>query len=408
MFKGPKAFICKRISPNEEHRCNIELPLNAAVMPEGNQSTRMLEQFAEMGRWDRLLDMGKEVLAHDPENERVHQLVGLAALNEGELKLARRHIEFATGANPDDPFPHYLQGKLCEKENRPLFAKKHFLDALMLDPLDPGYFVAYGWNCLQRGDFRSGYNAALEARKIDPENADAASLLTTAESELETGTLGDGKAQIDAYESILALDPEDDTLHFQIGRTWLYEENDVDAAEPRLRQALRMDPGNKVYQKAMLEVVRRRDPVLKILHSPWRFITRTYRELDRLGANTDWKLIIKVPVAFFKLFGAMILLPFWALFFAPPAVFYEWKRKDAMLIDASIDPSTIERADQKFSPRAIGIAVIALLMVGVLASTVWWLFSVPGFRDQIGDILGGLMILLIVGGATWSAKRQNK
>ncbi|MEM0896619.1 MAG: hypothetical protein AAGJ79_07005 [Verrucomicrobiota bacterium] len=377
-------------------------------MPEGNQSTRVLEQFAEMDRWDRLLEMGREALAHDPENERIHQLVGLAALNEGELKLARRHIEFAAGADPEDPFPHYLQGVLCEKENRPLFAKKHFLDALMLDPLDPGYFVAYGWNCLRHGDFRSGYEAALEARKIDPENAEAASLLATAESKLETGTLGDGKAQIEAYESILAQDPEDHTLHFQVGYTWLYEEDDVEAAEPRLRQALRMDPGNRTYQKAMLEVVRRRDPVLKILFAPWRFMTRNYREFDRLGANLDWRLLLRTPVMFLKLFAAMVVLPFWALLFAPPALFYEWRRKDEMLLEASIDPAMVGAPGPRFRWSTVGVSLVSLLMVGAIAGLAWWLFSLPGFRNHVGNILGGLMILLIIGGAIWSAKQQNK
>jgi len=112
-------------------------------------------------------------------------------------------------------------------------------------------------------------------RALDPEHAGCLNLRAMAEVKLGR------KAQAAAtIEAALARDPENAGTHANRGWTYL-EESDPGRALEHFREALRLDPENEWAREGMVEA-------LKARHGVYRLVLRCFLWMQKLGESARW------------------------------------------------------------------------------------------------------------------------
>ncbi len=370
----------------------------------------MLRNLIDSGDWTRALGVSGQILAHEPEDAWAHRMHALSALNLDRHKLARKHIEFAIANEPDHPFPHYLMGMLFEKENRSLYAKKHFLKSIELDPENADYWCQYGFNCAIRGDFISAREAAKKALELEPESHQPEQLLALVNAHDHHGeesTKFDAYEQIEAYEKVLELDPEDDVTIHQIGLVYLEDLEDADNAERHFRRALFLDPTEGEYRRSLFKAIRRKDPVLRVLWWPWRLFQKGLKGLER-GVRDGSPLFWMLPLALLAGPAVLVIFMLWAVFLLAPAVVYEYLAMRELRNKAgeiTIDDRGIAAV---YSLPFFARFVLFLVLFVAFVSSAWWALTNPDFKEHIGDVIGALFLVFLIAGFWFSAKNPYK
>ncbi|NNE93339.1 MAG: hypothetical protein HKN23_16975 [Verrucomicrobiales bacterium] len=367
---------------------------------------RMFQHLAESEQWDRLLELGPQILAQDPENFYVHATLAQAALQtDDDLNRARLHAKAALASEPEEPFAHLVTARVHRKANRMLDAKRSLLDALKFDPEDSGLWHEFGWNCYERGDYITAREAVKQARSLAPNDASIENLATVVASVAPDQDRLDAFDQIEALEETLRLDPENESVMHNIGQVYLQELDDAKNAEEWFRRAAAIDPTSRMIQKGLIAAIRRRDPVLRVLNFPKHLGLRVFRTGQRWIAKKMWLILVLLPLLPFVAALLMVAATFWAVFLAAPAKLYEWLTITEVLKKAG-GVTGYRRGIHRlpFWVRFFGFLAIFPLFLWA----VWWFCTAPEAKVYHDALIGGSMILGFAIGIWWSAKRQNK
>ncbi len=372
----------------------------------GDQHQRMFNHLVEAGQWERVLDLGPQLLAIDPEAWYVHAMMTQAALEaDDDLKRARLHGKATLRIEPEESLSHLLMARIHRKANRMLDAKRSLLEALKFEPEDADLWQEFGWNCYQRGDFITAREAVKQARAFKPNDASIESLATAVESAANDASRLDAYDQIEGYEKALRHDPEDAYVMHNIGQVYLHELDDGKMAEEWFRKAAQLEPSNSHFRQGLVSAIRRRDPVLRVLNFPWNWSRRIFRKAEQWQAKKMWLIVCLLPLA--PLLGTILIvaLSVWAVFLYGPAKLYEWLTvTEAMKKAGGI--SGYSRGIHRL-PFVLRL-LIFLAIVPVFVTSLWWFFTDPSAKKYHDVIIGGGMIIGMAAGIWWSAKRQNK
>jgi tetratricopeptide (TPR) repeat protein len=180
----------------------------------------------------------REALRLDPTNDNAHVNLGVALGKEGDqdgeiaeyraaIRLdpknddARLKLGLALGDKGD------LDGEIAE-----------YRDTLRLNPRNENAHFFLGGAFAKRGDWDGAIGEYHQAVRLNPENEDARLQLGAA-----LGQKGDLDGEIAKYREALRLKPNDEDAHIVLGAA-LAEKGDGDSAIAEFREALRLNPNN--------------------------------------------------------------------------------------------------------------------------------------------------------------------
>lgn len=202
----------------------------------------------------------RQALIFDPRNQIAQQLIG--SLGKAKIEFERdRHINAGVDLQ---------QRKLYDQ------AIAEYKIALSRDPRNATTLVNIGSAYQQKEDYQSAIQFYQNALAIEPSNqaatqglkackeaATAKMLKETTEAAAQAFKVGQFDQALARYKQLLASDPKDAALHFNVGAT-LQAMKRLDEAISSYRQAITLDPKNKDYQSALQKAMQdKADPIIE-------------------------------------------------------------------------------------------------------------------------------------------------
>jgi tetratricopeptide (TPR) repeat protein len=188
-----------------------------------------------------------------------HAMLALCLSAQEKSEPALAEAKAAVGAAPAMPFAHYALARVFFHMDRYAEAERALDEAIRLDPDEADHFSLRSNIRLQRSDWAGALEAADEALRHDPTHATAANLRGMALVKL--GRKREAEATL---KDILAQDPENALSHANQGWTQL-ERNDPAKAQVHFREALRIDPTLDWARAGMVEALKARNPIYRVL-----------------------------------------------------------------------------------------------------------------------------------------------
>jgi len=113
-----------------------------------NARSTILYSLAQDQYKSRDFDKCKETLAKSlamtPDSPQLHSLSAKVAIEQGQLELAERELEFSRKLSPGDPEPYYLSGVIYQRWQKPQLALQFYRQAAERAPAELPYLLAQG------------------------------------------------------------------------------------------------------------------------------------------------------------------------------------------------------------------------------------------------------------------------
>ena len=177
------------------------------------------------------------------------------------LAMALALMPAALAAAPVENAPYeFVLAKLLAAEGNWQEAVNRFDKAIALAPEDPYLRLDYAGFLLQIGRRGKALEQAGEARRLDPENAEALAVFARAQLAVADGDPAAMGRALEAYEELRRLRPDHLQGLIALGRMYLGGGRTEEAAEV-FRQALLVRPGNSWLLSLLVEAQLRSDQV---------------------------------------------------------------------------------------------------------------------------------------------------
>lgn len=218
-------------------------------------------------------------IAENPGNGTAHALDALCLKDLERTKEALSAAERAIAADPELPLAHYSLAAARFSDENYRGAEAATLEALRLDPFEPTFHAMLARTRMSRRQWEGALEAAENGLEIDAEDTDCINLRAMALIQLNRH---DQAAS--AIEYAMASDPEDALTH--ANRGWhLVDLGEYDQAMDHFRQALRLDPMHEWARRGVVELIKARNPI-------YRVMLRYFLWSAKLQSRTGWLLII--------------------------------------------------------------------------------------------------------------------
>lgn len=240
------------------------------------QRAMILHQQGRYGDAEREL---RQALASDPSNAEMHAMLALCLTELERLPEATAEAQQAVGLAPDLPFAHYALANVMVERNRFDEALAAINEALALNAHNPSYYALLAAIRFNMRQWPAALEAADRGLAIDPEHERCVNLRAMALVKL--GRRSEAGAAIGAA---LARDPEDALTHANQGWTLLHQGNHRKAME-HFREALRLQPELQWARAGMVESLKARNPIYKVMLAYFLF-------MSRLSGRVQWGIIM--------------------------------------------------------------------------------------------------------------------
>lgn len=195
----------------------------------------------------------------DPEAGLPHALLALCLTDLKRLDEGTREAREAIRLEPDHALSHYALAHTLAERNRPEEAEPAITEALRLDPGDADYHALLARIRLDRRRWPEALEAADRGLSFDPEHVACNNLRA-----LALVKLGRRDEAGQTIGSALARDPEDPLSHANLGWTRLHEGKPTEAM-PHFREALRLDPTQEWARAGIVEAMKARNPIYRLM-----------------------------------------------------------------------------------------------------------------------------------------------
>jgi tetratricopeptide (TPR) repeat protein len=321
-------------------------------------------------------------LAQQPENPQALAYLALSRVEQGKGKEALTAAREGVGLAPEQPFLHYVHAHVLRSLDRTDDAFRAVQEALRLDPDDADTHAMLSSIELARNRWPAALEAAERALELNAEHVGAANLRSMA-----LVRLGRKAEAMQSVDYALGRAPEDAFSHANQGWNCLHR-NDPRQAQEHFREALRLDPNLDYAREGMLEALKARNPVYRIMLAYFLW-------LGRQSARFQWVFIIGV---FFGVRIARSLSqsqpelnwiwwPLLGLFYV--FVYLSWTAQPMFNLMLRFDSfgRHVLSADQRTGASWFG-ATFAL----ALGSMIWWLAT----DNKVGLFSGAVFAILSV------------
>lgn len=221
----------------------------------------------------------RQALATDPSDAEAHALLAFALLYQSRLTDAVSEAQAAVRFAPDDPFGHYVGALVLLQMGNADEALSAIHAAIRLAPEQARYHAVEGSIYLQRREWQKALDAAETGLRLDPRHVQCANLRAMALVKL--GRKDEAGQMLDAA---LARDPENAMTHANQGWALLHQGEHQQALR-HFREALRLNPGLGWAREGIVEALRARNPI-------YRLLLRYFLWMSRLQVRAQWGLIV--------------------------------------------------------------------------------------------------------------------
>jgi len=221
----------------------------------------------------------KQVLATDPHNAHAHALLGLCLVEQRQYKEATAEAEQAVGLEPADAFGHYVHAKVLAERNHTKAARAAIKEALRLESYNPGYYAMLASIEFAERQWPAALEAAENGLAIQADHAGCVNLRAMALVQL--GRKDEAGATI---RGALERDPHNAVTHANQGWQMLHLGQHKQALI-HFREALRIDPELDWARQGMIEALKARNPIYRVMLKYFLF-------MSRLGRGAQWGIVI--------------------------------------------------------------------------------------------------------------------
>lgn len=233
------------------------------------QQSRPADAVRELGR----------VLAEQPDHSLALSYLALAQSHLGQHTEALRAADQAVLHTPDFDFAHYARAQALHRADRDDDAKPSAEEAIRLSPDDERNHALLASIRLSLRDWAGALEAAERALAINPGHVPSANLRAMA-----LVRLGRMSEATQAVAYALENDPNDALSHANQGWNELHHNRPRPAME-HFREALRLSPDFEYARQGMLEALRARNPV-------YRLLLRYFLWMGRQSRRLQWAVVI--------------------------------------------------------------------------------------------------------------------
>jgi len=233
----------------------------------------------QQSRYDLAEESFRRALVDNPDDALCHCYLALCLIERQKWQDATDEAELAIGRAPDMPFAHHVLAIVYLARNRPDEAEAPARQAIQLDPYAASYHMNLGNVLMQQKRYADALASADAGLRLEPDHIGCANVKAMA-----LVNLGRKKEADKLMEGVLARDPEDAFSHANQGWTAL-NQSEPNKALVHFREALRLDPTLEYAQAGMVEA-------LKARYLIYRLMLRWFLWMARLGAKWQWAMII--------------------------------------------------------------------------------------------------------------------
>ncbi|MBN1584132.1 MAG: tetratricopeptide repeat protein [Anaerolineae bacterium] len=219
-----------------------------------------------------------EWLGNDPDDARAHALLAYTLYAQDRSLDALREAETAIGLEPGWPAGHYVRALALLELGRASSALKAIAEALRLDPENSQYHAGLARIYVRKKNWKRALAAAERGLQFDPENSACANLRGMA-----LVNMGRKDEADQAITTALARDPENASTHANQGWALLHR-LDHKRALTHFREALRLDPMSDWARQGIVEALKARNPV-------YRLLLRYFLWMSRLTTTEQWETV---------------------------------------------------------------------------------------------------------------------
>lgn len=336
-------------------------------------------------------------LSDDPDDPRAHALLALCLSRQERHAEAVSQAQAAVALAPDYDFAHYVLGVALRDADKLSDAEAAAREAVRLDPENSNSCALLATVLARRGRWADAHDAAERGVQIDPDNTDCANLRAMA-----LVHLGQKQEAGETLRGALAKDPQNALTHANQGWALLHVGRPADAL-PHFREALRLEPDMEWARQGILEALRARNPVYRVL-------LRYFLWMSRQSKAARWGVVLGVYVAP-RLLNAVTanqpaLRPVAIISFVIYGLFVlmTWTARPLTNLLLRLDPF----GRLLLSPQQVAASywVGSTLLAGLLTL----LFALAGHNDE-ATLASGMFLLLLVpvaatcSGSTVTARR---
>jgi tetratricopeptide (TPR) repeat protein len=250
------------------------------------------EVLLAQGRYDLAERELREALAADPDDAHLHALLAACLVERGDARAATDEARQAIALSPDLSVGHYALARALIERNRFDDARRSIQEAIRLEPRNSAYFSTLGATHLGQSQWREAVRAAEDGLAIDPEDDGCLNVRAMALTKL-----GRGGEATQAVESALAVDPERALSHANHGWAALHRSQYHEALES-FREALRLDPNLDWAREGIVEALKARNPL-------YRLMLRYFLLMSRLSGGRQLLVVIALFFGVRLLAGAL-------------------------------------------------------------------------------------------------------
>jgi tetratricopeptide (TPR) repeat protein len=213
----------------------------------------------EQSRFELAEEQLRLALAQDSSDSRAHALLALCLSNRDQFDDATAEAEQAIHISPDHALGFYALSAVMHKRNRLKEAHKAIDEAIRIEPWNSSHFALLAAIEIDRSRWNDALDAADRGLEFDPEDVQCTNLRAIALVKL--GRRDEAGQTIDAA---LAKAPDNATTHANQGWALLHQREPTKAAE-HFREALRLDPTMEWARHGILEAMKARNPVYRMM-----------------------------------------------------------------------------------------------------------------------------------------------
>lgn len=233
----------------------------------------------QQDRGDEAIREFHAVLAEDSADSTAHACLAMLLAERHDWKDADEHARQAVALTPDSAFAHSALAKVFFHRQRFSEAESAIEEAIRLDPHDADSFSLLAAIHMSTSAWKKALAAADAGLAIDPENQGC----TTARSR-SLLQLGDREAAAATIEGALRRNPDDAATHTTQGWAMLHAGDPKRAAE-HFREALRLDPTSRYARSGIVEALKARNPVYRLLLGYFLWI-------EKLPPRMRWGIVV--------------------------------------------------------------------------------------------------------------------
>ena len=218
-------------------------------------------------------------LAENPDSSRAHAYLALSRVDQNKPGEAVAAADRAVALAPDEGFSHYVRAVVLHRADRDKEALVAIKEAIRLSPDDESHFALLAGIHLALRDWQAAREAAEQGLTLNPEDVQCANLRSMA-----LVRLGLKAEAMETVDFALEREPENALSHANQGWNCLHR-NDPKRAQDHFREALRLSPDLEYARQGMLEALKARNPV-------YRLMLAYFLWMGRQSGKLQWAFIL--------------------------------------------------------------------------------------------------------------------